>query len=87
MPNTKSAEKRVRTNEIRAERNKQRRSRLRTAIKKVGQTETVESAEAAFKEATILIDRAAARNVIHRNKAARLKSQLAGLVKEKSAAA
>ncbi|HET7273681.1 MAG TPA: 30S ribosomal protein S20 [Longimicrobiaceae bacterium] len=87
MPNTKSAEKRVRTNEVRAERNKQRRSRLRTAIKKVGQTESADAAATAFREATILIDRAAARNVIHRNKAARLKSQLAGIVKEKSAAA
>ena len=76
MPNVKSAEKRMRTNKIREQRNKAARSRLRTAIKKARQTEG-ESAEAAVLQAQSLLDRAARKRLIHPNKAARLKSQLA----------
>ena len=87
MPNVKSAEKRMRTNKIREQRNKQKRSRLRTAIKKVRTAETAETAETAYLEAKSLLDRASAKRLIHPNKAARLKSQLAGVVGEKSATA
>lgn len=80
MPNTKSAEKRVRTNEKRAQRNRQARSRLRTAIKKVRQADSAESAAAAFQIATALLDRASARRLIHPNKADRTKSRLATFI-------
>jgi small subunit ribosomal protein S20 len=83
LPNVKSAEKRMRTNKIREERNKQKRSRLRTAIKKVRQAETAEAAESSYAQAKSLLDRAARRRLIHPNKAARLKSQLAGVVRAK----
>ena len=86
MPNVKSAEKRMRTNAIRAQRNKQARSRLRTAIKKVRQSENAEAASAAYEQAKSLLDRAARRRLIHPNKAARLKSQLAHAVQAQSAA-
>ena len=76
MPNVKSAEKRMRTNKIREERNKAARSRLRTAIKKARQAEG-EGTDAALKQATSLLDRAARKRLIHPNKAARLKSRLA----------
>ena len=76
MPNVKSAEKRMRTNKIREQRNKAARSRLRTAIKKARQAEG-EGADAAFLQAKSLLDRAARKRLIHPNKAARLKSQLA----------
>lgn len=76
MPNVKSAEKRMRTNRIREERNKAARSRLRTAIKKARHAEG-EEAEAAFQKAKSLLDRAARKRLIHPNKAARIKSQLA----------
>ena len=79
MPNVKSAEKRMRTSRIRAQRNKQARSRLRTAIKKVRQTETPEALETAYREAVSLLDRAASKRLIHPNKAARVKAQLAKL--------
>ena len=78
MPNVKSAEKRMRTNRIREARNKAARSRLRTAIKKARQAES-EGADAAFLQANSLLDRAARKRLIHPNKAARLKSQLARL--------
>ncbi len=77
MPNVKSAEKRMRTNKIREERNKAARSRLRTAIKKARQVTEGEGVESAFVQAKSLLDRAARKRLIHPNKAARLKSQLA----------
>jgi small subunit ribosomal protein S20 len=83
LPNVKSAEKRMRTNKLREQRNKSKRSRLRTAIKSVRQAETTETAETSFIEAKSLLDRAAARRLIHPNKAARLKSQLAVVAREK----
>jgi small subunit ribosomal protein S20 len=77
MPNTKSAIKRARQSERRADHNKGQRSRLRTAIKRcVGATDA-DTAEEAFRESSALLDRYANRNLIHRNKAARKKSQLA----------
>lgn len=77
MPNVKSAEKRMRTNAKRAQRNRQARSRLRTALKKVRLAESPEAAAAAFRDATSLLDRAAARRLIHPNTAARTKARLA----------
>ena len=84
MPNVKSAEKRMRTNKIREQRNKQKRSRLRTAIKKVRQSDSAETAAEAFETAKSLLDRAASRRLIHPNKAARLKSQLARAIQAKA---
>lgn len=77
MPNVKSAEKRMRTNKIREQRNKSKRSRLRTALKNAEKAETTEVVATTFLEAKSLLDRAAARRLIHPNKAARLKSRLA----------
>lgn len=77
MPNVKSAEKRMRTNKIREQRNKGRRSRLRTAIKNVQNADSAETVESTFATAKSLLDRAAAKRLIHPNKAARIKSKLA----------
>jgi small subunit ribosomal protein S20 len=62
------------------ERNRARRSQLRTALKKVRSAATATDAEAAYKEATRLLDRAGRKNLIHRNTASRTKSRLAKLV-------
>ena len=85
MPNVKSAEKRMRTSAKRAERNKAQRSRLRTAIKKARLADSAEAVTPAFQEAKSLLDRAARKHLIHRNKAARLKSQLAKRAKAQGA--
>jgi small subunit ribosomal protein S20 len=77
LPNTKSAEKRARQALKRAAQNRAQRSRLRTAIKKTMQADTPAEAEAALKESAALLDRFATRRLIHPNKAARKKSQLA----------
>jgi small subunit ribosomal protein S20 len=87
LPNVKSAEKRMRTNRLREARNKQKRSRIRTAIKGVRSAEGAEAAESSFRAVKSLLDRAAARRLIHPNKAARLKTQLASIAREKGAQA
>ncbi len=74
MPNIKSAKKRVITSQAKSEANKSKRAALRTAIKKA----RAEGAEVAvIKSASVNIDKAAGKGLIHKNKAARLKSQLA----------
>ena len=83
MPNVKSAEKRMRTNRLREERNRSKRSRLRTAIKNARGADSPEAAESSFLTAKSLLDRAAARRLLHPNKAARLKAQLAAVARSK----
>ena len=83
MANSKSAKKRVRQSNRRHERNRHQKSRLRTAIKNVLNAEDGESATEAYRKASALLDRFSGRNLLHRNKAARKKSQLARIVKEK----
>ena len=80
MPNVKSAEKRMRTNEIRAARNRAFRSRLRTALKRVRSAESADAGRDALREASSLLDRAARKRIIHPNKAARAKSRLSAFL-------
>lgn len=77
MANTSSAEKRIRQEARRTEHNRSQRSRLKTAIKKVNTSTEPAEAQEALKDVSALLDRLATRNIIHRNKAARKKSQLA----------
>jgi small subunit ribosomal protein S20 len=56
--------------------NRQQRSQLRTALKKV-RAATGEGAKAAYSDAAKLLDRAGRKNLIHRNTASRQKSRLA----------
>lgn len=78
MPNIKSAEKRVRQNAKRYERNRVYRSAARTAVKKARTLiETGDAAaEEAVRAAVVALDRAAERGAIHGNNAARRKSRL-----------
>jgi small subunit ribosomal protein S20 len=87
LPNVKSAEKRMRTNKLREQRNKSKRSRLRNAIKEARAAEGAEAAETRLQAAKSLLDRAAAKRLIHPNKAARLKSKLAKAARRQGAAA
>lgn len=74
MPNIKSAKKRVLIAKARNDANKASRSELKTVIKKA----RAEGADAAaVKAAVVTVDKAAGKGLIHKNKAARLKSQLA----------
>lgn len=76
MPNTKQAKKRMKTDDDRRMRNKVVRSSMRTAVKKVLQAENAEDAKAAMPTAMKRVDKAAKKNIIHDNAAARKKSQL-----------
>lgn len=76
MPQHKSAKKRVRQSEKRRQINVMRRSRLKTAIKNVKSAEDKESAQSALTKAISLLDRMALKGIVHRNKAANLKSKL-----------
>lgn len=76
MANTSSAKKAVRTIARRTERNKAIRTGVKTALKKANTT-SKEGAAAALAGASKALDQAAAKGVIHKNKAARKKSRLA----------
>jgi small subunit ribosomal protein S20 len=89
MPHTKSAKKSLRQTAKRRLRNRATKSALKTQIKKVLATVkdgTPEQAHAEYNLAAKKLDRAAAKRVIHRNLAARKKSQLARLLRQKEAA-
>ena len=80
MPNIKSAEKRVRTSSLRQERNKADRTLLKTNLKKFDIAVAGgnrEEADGAYKVAVRTVDRSVSKGIIHKNKAARKKSQLA----------
>lgn len=80
MANIKSAKKRVIVNQKKADRNKAIRSRVKTYVKKV--YEAIESgdkalAQAALKDATRELDKAASKGVYHKNMTSRKVSRLA----------
>ena len=83
MPNIKSAKKRVKTDLIKKERNRDQIASMRTAIKKVklaGKENDANSAVDALNLANKKIDKAVSNGLIHKNKAARNKSKLAKIV-------
>lgn len=78
MANTKSAEKRIRSNARRALRNKMYRSQVKTAIRKAERAIFAGAPDQDLvREAMSLLDRAAVKGIIHKNNAARRKSRLA----------
>jgi len=79
MPNIKSAIKRVKTSEARNAHNTQVKSAMRTAVKKVEASVSLNDAAAAkdaLTAAASKLDKAAAKGLIHKNAAARKKSRL-----------
>ena len=84
MPNTKSAKKRLKQNQAHRAKNRAIRSNLRTHLRKVRDAVAagnIEEADQAYRLAAQRLDRAAARSLIHKNQAARLKSRLQKLIK------
>jgi len=79
MPNTLSAKKRLRQNEKRRERNRATKNTVKTFIKRFEVAVASGDAEASkteFRAAVRRLDQAAARGVIHKNKASHEKSRL-----------
>lgn len=83
MPNNKQAKKRMRQDEERRIKNKTVRSAMRSAVKKVLAAESDEAASQALPEAIKRVDKAAKKNIIHANAAARYKSRLHRVVAAK----
>lgn len=86
---TKSALKANRQNIRRRERNRQLRSRLRTALKAMRTAldrNDVASARELLARTVSVVDKMAAKGIIHRNTAARYKSRLAARLAKVSAA-
>ena len=79
MANTKSAEKRNKQALVRRDRNRQLKSRLRTAVKKLRQA-VEEGNQAKAQELLVgtlsIVDSTATKGVIHKNAASRTKSRL-----------
>lgn len=79
MPQIKSAKKRVKVEAKKAANNKATKSALKTAIKNanIAIDTNADNKQVAVKEAVKKIDQAAAKNILHKNTAARKKSNLA----------
>ena len=83
MANIKSAKKRILVTQTKTAKNKAVRSEVKTAIKKVEAAVAANDkavAEAAFKNASSVIESACSKGIYHKNNAARKVSRLAKLV-------
>ena len=77
MANHKSAQKRIRSNESKKLRNKYQHKTVRNAVRKLRALTDKKEAETLFPAVVSMLDKLAKKNVIHKNKAANLKSGLA----------
>ena len=77
MATHKSSIKRIRQSEKRRVHNKYYAKTTRNAIKTLRDSENKEEASALLPKVAALLDKLAKRNIIHKNKAANLKSELA----------
>jgi small subunit ribosomal protein S20 len=80
MANHKSAQKRIRSNDVKRLRNKYQHKTTRNAVRKLRSLKDKKEAETLLPSVAAMLDKLAKRNVIHKNKAANLKSGLAVLV-------
>ena len=79
MPNTKSAERRVRNSARKQSRNRSTKSKVTTLEKKYSEllgANKKEEAKAALKDLTSALDKAAKVGVVHKSTASRRKSRL-----------
>ena len=84
MHNTKSSKKRLRQKIVSRTQNRSTRQAVRSQCRKV--TEAIldgdaDRAQSEFRLATKKLDRAGAKNIIHRNAAARIKSRMSAKIK------
>ena len=86
MANSKQALKRIRTNEKARQANKGVTSAMRTAIKRMGKSESSEDAQAQMPAVMKKIDKAAKQGILHKNAAARKKSRLQRALNQTAAA-
>ena len=77
MANHKSALKRIRSNEAKRLRNKYQHKTTRNAVRDLRATTDKKDAEGRLVKVVSMLDKLAKNNIIHKNKAANLKSKLA----------
>lgn len=80
MANHKSALKRIRSNEAKRLRNKYQHKTTRNAVRNLKATTDRKEAEGLYPNVVSMLDKLAKNNIIHKNKAANLKSKLAKYV-------
>jgi|TARA_B110000116_G_scaffold4237_1_gene3709 small subunit ribosomal protein S20 len=76
MANHKSALKRIRSNEAKRLRNKYQHKTTRNAVRDLRTVEDKKEAEGKLVNVISMLDKLAKNNIIHKNKAANLKSKL-----------
>ena len=76
MANHKSALKRIRSNEAKRLRNKYQHKTTRNAVRDLRSVEDKKDAESKLGNVISMLDKLAKNNIIHKNKAANLKSKL-----------
>lgn len=76
MANHKSALKRIRSNEAKKLRNKYQHKTARNAVRDLRGLEVKAEAETKLVNVISMLDKLAKKNIIHKNKAANLKSKL-----------
>ena len=76
MPQHQSAKKRVRQNNKRRLINMQKRSKMKTAIKNITMAPNKDTAHTELKKTVSVLDKMAVDGILHKNKAAHLKSKL-----------
>ncbi|PWG04634.1 30S ribosomal protein S20 [Polaribacter aquimarinus] len=76
MANHKSALKRIRSNEAKRLRNKYQHKTTRNAVRDLRTIEDKKDAESKLGKVISMLDKLAKNNIIHKNKAANLKSKL-----------
>lgn len=89
MPNIASAKKRTRQNEKRRLKNQSQKTAIRTQEKKLRNLvaeKKIEEAKKAESQLISMVDKAAKKNLIHKNAVGRKKSRIAHLIKKSTAA-
>ena len=76
MANHKSALKRIRSNNAKRLRNKYQHKTARNAVRDLRATTDKQQAEGLLFKVTSMLDKLAKNNIIHKNKAANIKSKL-----------
>jgi small subunit ribosomal protein S20 len=82
LPTHKSAEKRMKTAEKARQNNRRIKSHIRSAVKDFTAEKSDANKSEKLKKVASILDKAAGKNVIHKNKAARAKSRLARSIKK-----
>ena len=80
MANHKSAEKRIRANEVKQDLNRYQAKTMRNALKSLRSTKDKKKAAELLPGVTSMLDKLAKKNVIHKSKASNLKSKLTKMI-------